>query len=40
MFRLSRVTATGDEYGGDALIGTASIHYQVDTLGSRQITIK
>ena len=40
MFTLSRVAATGDEYVGDALIATAGIHYEVDTIGSRQITIK
>jgi len=40
MFTLERVTATGDAYAGDALIGTTGIHYEVDTLGSRQITVK
>ncbi len=40
MFTLTRVAATGDVYLGDALIETAGIHYQVDTLGSRQITAK
>ena len=40
MFTLSRVTATGDAYAGDALIGTTGIHYQVNTIGSRQILSK
>jgi len=40
MFTLTRVTATGDAYAGEALIATAGIHYQVDTIGSRQITAK
>ena len=40
MFTLTRVTATGDAYGGDALIATAGIHYQVNTIGSRTITTK
>jgi len=40
MFTLTRVTATGDAYAGEALIGTAGIHYQVDTLGSRTISAK
>ena len=40
MFTLERVAATGDAYAGDALIGTAGIHYQVNTIGSRTITTK
>jgi len=40
MFTLERVTATGDAYAGDALIATAGIHYQVNTLGSRTISVK
>ncbi|MBU1457047.1 MAG: hypothetical protein KKD01_20220 [Proteobacteria bacterium] len=40
MFTLTRVAATGDAYAGDALIETAGIHYQVDTLGSRSIATK
>ena len=40
MFTLTRVAATGDAYAGDALIGTAGIHYQVNTIGSRNITTK
>jgi len=37
LFTLERITATGDAYAGDALIATAGLHYQVDTMGSRQI---
>jgi hypothetical protein len=40
MFTLTRVAADGDAFAGDALIGTAGIHYQVDTLGSRTIGTK
>jgi len=40
MFTLTRVAATGDAYAGDALIETAGIHYQVDTIGSRAIATK
>ena len=40
IFTLERVSSTGDAYAGDALIATAGIHYQVDTVGSRQITTK
>ncbi len=40
IFRIGRVTATSDEYGGDALPITIGMHYQIDTLGSRQITTK
>jgi hypothetical protein len=40
MFSLFRVAADGDAYAGDALIQTAGIHYEVDTLGSRQIGTK
>ncbi len=40
IFTLTRVAATGDAYAGEALIATAGIHYEVDTLGSRQIATK
>ena len=40
MFTLTRVAATSDDYAGDALIETAGIHYQIDTIGSRQIATK
>ncbi len=40
LFTLERVAASADEYGGDALIMTVGIHYEIDTVGSRQITTK
>lgn len=40
LFQLKRVAAVGDAYSGDALIATMGLHYQVDTLGSRQIGVK
>ena len=40
MFNLYRVAATGDAYLGEALIQTAGIHYQCDSIGSRAITTK
>ena len=40
MFNLWRVAATGDAYAGDALLQTAGVHYQIDTLGSRTISTK
>ena len=36
LFTLERITASADEYAGDALIATAGLHYQIDTIGSRQ----
>jgi hypothetical protein len=40
LFRLTRITASGDAYAGNALLATVGIHYQVDTIGSRQISTK
>lgn len=40
IFTLRRVAASSDDYAGDALLMTVGIHYQVDTIGSRQIFIK
>lgn len=40
LFQLSRITASADEYGGDALIATVGLHYEIDTIGSRAITTK
>jgi len=40
LFTLERVSATGDDYPGDALVATIGVHYQVDTMGSRQILVK
>jgi hypothetical protein len=39
-FYLKRIAAVGDAYGGDALVATLGLHYQVNTLGSRQIGTK
>lgn len=40
MFTLERVAADGDAFSGECLIETAGIHYECDTLGSRQIGTK
>lgn len=40
LFRLDRIAADSDEYGGAALVATVGMHYQVDTLGSSTITTK
>jgi hypothetical protein len=40
LIKVERVAAAGDAYLGDALVATAGLHYQVDTLGSRQIGVK
>jgi len=40
LFRLERIAASSDEYGGEALLATCGVHYQVDTLGSRSILTK
>lgn len=40
LFQLSRIAASSDEYGGDALLATCGVHYQIDTLGSRSIAAK
>lgn len=40
LFTLERVASAGDAYAGDALIATVGIHYQVNTLGSRQVGTK
>lgn len=40
LFQFSRITASTDEYGGDSLIATVGIHYQINTIGSRQIGTK
>lgn len=39
-FTIERIAAVGDAYAGDALISTVGLHYQVDTMGSRQIGTK
>ena len=40
LFQLSRVSASANEYAGDALIATVGIHYEVDTVGSRTVNTK
>jgi hypothetical protein len=39
-FILTRVDATADEYGGDALMITCGVHYPIDTIGSRSVGTK
>ena len=39
-FTIKRIAASADEYGGEALVATIGVHYQLDTLGSRTITAK
>ena len=39
-FNISRIVAAGAAFAGEALVATMGIHYQCDTLGSRQISIK
>lgn len=40
VFTLQRIAASADEYGGEALLATVGVHYELDTVGSRQITTK
>ncbi len=40
LFQLSRIAASADEFGGDGLIATVGVHYEVNTLGSRTILTK
>lgn len=40
LFALERVAAIGDAYLGDALIATVGLHYECDTVGSRQMLTK
>ena len=39
-FSLERIDASADEYGGDSLVQTVGIHFEEDTVGSRQILTK
>jgi hypothetical protein len=39
-FTLTRIMANGDAYAGDALVETIGIHFEEDTIGSRQIMTK
>ena len=40
LFKLSRIAASADEYGGEAFLTTCGLHYEIDTIGSRQIVTK
>ncbi len=40
LFTIERITASANEYGGEGLIQTVGIHFQIDTIGSRQILTK
>lgn len=40
LFTLTRIASDGDAYAGEALLQTLGIHYQVNSLGSRQILLK
>lgn len=40
IFSLERVAAAGDAYSGNALVMTVGLHFEKDTVGSRQITTK
>jgi hypothetical protein len=40
LFTLTRIAASANEYGGNALLATTGIHYQLDTSGSRSMITK
>lgn len=40
LFTLERIAASANEYGGEALLQTIGIHYEMDTVGSRTRTTK
>ncbi len=40
LFKLSRITASGDAYAGDGLYSTVGLHYQTDTHASRTASSK
>jgi len=40
LFTIERIAASADDYAGDCLVSTVGLHYECDTLGSRQITAK
>jgi len=40
LFKFSRIAASSDEYAGDILLATIGIHYQVNSMGSAQISTK
>jgi hypothetical protein len=39
-FNLSRIAASADDFAGDLYLQTVGLHYQIDTIGSRQIGTK
>jgi len=40
LFTIERIAASADDYAGDCLVATVGLHYECDTVGSRQITTK
>ena len=40
LFTLERIAASADEYSGDGIVATVGIHYEIDTVGSRQVLVK
>lgn len=40
LYRIPGVTNPDDTYGSDAAVLTVGLHVQIDTLGSRQVTVK
>lgn len=40
LFTLQRIAASTDEYSGETLIATVGIHYEIDTIGTRQMLTK
>lgn len=40
LFTLERVAASTDDFAGEALLATVGLHYQIDTLGSKQKATK
>lgn len=36
LFTIERVAASADEFAGEVLLATFGLHYQIDTLGSKQ----
>ncbi len=40
LFTLERIAASVDEYAGDGIVATVGIHYEIDTVGSRQVLVK
>lgn len=40
LFQLKRISASADEYAGDALTATVGIHYEINSIGSRETLTK